>query len=333
MDRVGCAVIGLGTIGREHAAILGASSAADLLCCCDLEPSAQERVPSGVAFTPDPSEALSAPGLEAVFVCTPESAHRTIVEHALERGLDVFCEKPVAATLEDADAMIAAASGSRGRLVIGHVLRFDPRYAIVHSRLADGELGEVVHIFARRTSWAAEGAMVHGRTSLALYLGVHDLDVLRWMVGDIDRVYAESGGAEVIGNGIPDSVVSTIRFVSGAVGLVELSWATPVEAGIQWDSRLAVHGTSGSAFVDIRETGVSLFSGRGVTFPDTSYWTETQGIPFGILRAEDEYFLRGVHASAPWPVSLADARAAVAVALAIDRSIAEGHPIAVRDLE
>jgi predicted dehydrogenase len=332
MEAVNCAVIGLGVIGREHAAILAASPAADLLLCCDLDANAEGRVPPGIAFSVDPDEALNRSGLEAVFICTPEFAHREIVEAALRRGVHVFCEKPLATTLDDADAMIAAAAESSGRLVVGHLLRFDPRYAIVHDRVAGGQLGEPVHIFARRTTWAAEGQMVRGRTSLPLYQGVHDLDVLRWIAGDINRVYAEAGGAGVIGDDIPDSVVSTVRFATGAVGLFELSWATPVESGIEWDSRLAVHGTKGSAFVDIRETGVSIFAGNGVAFPDTGYWTASQGLPFGILRAEDEYFLHGCRASAPWPVELADARAAVTVALAMDRSIEEGRPIMVSDM-
>ena len=331
MDAVTCAVIGLGVIGTEHAAILAASPAAELLFCCDLDPSAEERVPPGVAFVTDPDEALHHPQLDAVFICTPEFAHRELVEAALVRGLHVFCEKPLATTLDDADAMIAMASSSR-RLVVGHLLRFDPRYATVHDRMSNGALGKPVHIFARRTTWAAEGQVVRGRTSLPLYQGVHDLDVLRWIVGEIDRVYAEAGGAGVIGDDIPDSVVSTVHFVNGAVGLVELSWATPVESGIEWDSRLAVHGTRGSAFVDIRETGVSFFAGEGVMFPDTSYWTAAQGLPFGVLRAEDEFFLLGCRAKAPWPVELADARAAVAVALAMDRSVAEGGPILVSEM-
>lgn len=333
MDAVKCAVIGLGVIGTEHAAILAASPAAELLYCCDLDASAEERVPSGVAFFTDPVEAFDRPGLDAVFICTPEFAHRELVESALRREFDVFCEKPLATTLEDTDAMIAMATESSRRLAVGHLLRFDPRYASVHDRMANGKLGQPVHIFARRTTWAAEGQMVRGRTSLPLYQGVHDLDVLRWIAGDIDRVYAEGGGAGVIGDDIPDSVVATVHFANGAVGLFELSWATPVESGIEWDSRLAVHGTKGSAFVDIRETGVSFFAGEGVMFPDTSYWTTAQGLPFGILRAEDEYFLLGCRAKAPWPVELADARAAVAIALAMDRSIAEGQPILVSDMD
>lgn len=332
MDAVSCAVIGLGVIGTEHAAILAASPAADLLVCCDLDPNAEERVPPGAAFTGDPEEALNFPGLEAVFVCTPEFAHRGLVVRALERGLDVFCEKPLATTLEDVDAMIATAAPSSRRLVCGHVLRFDPRYVTVHERMAGGRLGKPVHLFARRTTWAAEGLTVGGRTSLALYQGVHDLDVFRWIAGEIDRVYAEAGGAGVIGAGVPDSVVATLRFASGAVGLFELSWATPIGSGIEWESRFVVHGTAGSAFVDVRETGVSLFAGDGVMFPETTYWPKVYGVPVGILRAEDEYFLQGCRASLPWPVDLVDARAAVVAALAIDRSIAEGRPIFLLDV-
>ena len=333
MEPVRSAVIGLGVIGSEHAAILAASPMADLAVCCDLDPAAAGRVPSGTPFTTDVDETLDAAGLEAVFICTPEFAHRQAVEAALDRGLAVFCEKPFASTLEDADAMIERAQSRGGTLVVGHILRFDLRYLTVADGVRDGRLGRPVHLVARRTSWADEGRAVRGRTTLPLYLGVHDLDVFRWLAGDIDRVFAEAGGAGVVGEGIADTIAATVRFANGAVGLLELSWGTPRGSGIEWDSRLAYVGTEGSAYVDIVETGVSLFTPDGPSFPDTTYWPKAHDEPVGILRFEDERFLGLVRGRTTWPLSLGDARAAVAAALALDRSVAEGRPVALAEVE
>lgn len=332
MEPVRCALVGLGVIGTEHASILAATAMADLLVCCDLDLGAQSRVPAGASFTSDIDEALGVEELEAVLVCTPEFAHRAVVEAALDRGLAVFCEKPLASTLEDADAMIRMAEMRGGMLVVGHILRFDLRYLAVAEAVQAGRLGRAVHLVARRTSWLDEGVAVRGRTTLPLYVGVHDLDVFRWLAGDVDRVFGEAGGAGVVGDGIPDSVVATVKFVSGAVGLLELSWGTPRGSGIEWDSRLAFIGTEGSAYVDIMETGVSLFTPDGPSFPDTTYWPTTYGEPFGILRFEDERFLELVRHERPWPLSLDDARAAVAMAVALDRSVSEGRPVTLSEV-
>ncbi len=332
MEAVKCAVVGLGLIGTEHAAVLAGSPAADLAVCCDVDPQAKGRVPDGVPFTTVLDEALAAPGLEAVFVCTPEFAHRPTVEAALARDLHVFCEKPLAASLEDANAMIEAANRRGGGLDVGHILRFDLRYIELWRAVRSGKLGRCVHVVARRNSWDTEGKAVRGRTTLPLYLGVHDLDVLRWLAGDIARVYAEAGGAGVVGEGIHDTVAATLRFDSGAVGLLELSWGTPSQTGIEWDSRLAFIGSEGSAYVDIAETGVSVYTAQGPQFPDTTYWPRTYGAPSGILRTEDEHLLLRVRDGRPWPLTLEDARAALVAALAMDRSIAEERPVSLTEL-
>jgi predicted dehydrogenase len=120
MKPVRCAVVGLGMIGQEHAAVLAASPLADLLACCDIDTEAARRAPAGVPVTEHFGELLDLPELEAVFVCTPQETHRHVATRALRRGLFVFCEKPVAHTLTDADTLIAEPEAQAGRLVIGH---------------------------------------------------------------------------------------------------------------------------------------------------------------------------------------------------------------------
>ena len=333
MEPVGCAVVGLGPMGSEHAAVLAHSAAARLLVCCDLDPRTQSRSPDGCDFTTDLEAALNRPGLEAVFVCTSERTHRDPVVAALGRGLAVFCEKPYAATLRDCDTMTATAASTGTLLVIGHILRFDPRYLAVAEALGSGSLGRPVHLSARRTSWLSEGRMVDGRTTLPLYLGVHDLDVFRWLAGDIERVYAEGGGASLVGTGISDTVLATVRFRSGAVGAIELSWATSVESGIEWDSQLEVVGSAGTAYVDIAKTGVAVYTSAGPRFPETTYWPRTHSLPSGILHTQDEHFLRAVRKTAVWPQSLVDARAAVAGAIALERSMVLSRPVAMSEVE
>jgi predicted dehydrogenase len=157
---VRCAVIGVGMVGGVHAAILHACAEADLLACCDTDPAREEVTPGGVAFHTDLDATLATPGLEAVFVCTPQHLHRPVVEQALGRGLAVFCEKPMASTLEDADAMIRAAEAAPSVLVIGHTLRFSPDYVAVHEAVSGGEIGAVVHMAARWNAPDFEGRII-----------------------------------------------------------------------------------------------------------------------------------------------------------------------------
>lgn len=347
---VRCGVIGLGLMGAFHAGVLAAMGRADLAVACDLRPGAADSCPPGVRFTTSVSDALDEPGLEAVLVCTPDHLHREVVEEALRRGLHVLCEKPLASTLRDAEAMAAAAADAGRRLVAGHVLRFDPRYVLVRKRAAEGELGDPVHLVARRNSSIVEGRHLASRTTLALYLAVHDLDVMQWIAGArIDRVYAES--ASVPGLQGHASVVSTVHFENGAVGLSEVSWALPERSGLIFgDVSLAYVGRDACAYIDGRHPGLEIFGGptrsgerpdgdaagswleesRGVVeVPDYLYTADVDGVQTGPYVAELEHFLLGVRDGRPAAISVEEAVSALRVALAVQSSLDRGQPVAV----
>lgn len=331
MTPVRCAVVGLGMIGVEHAAILCALPDAELLVVCDTDHGRSEAVPQGVGFTTELREALDAPGLEAVFVCTPQHSHAPVVEAALERGLAVFCEKPMAAGLDDADAMIAAADRHPGPLVIGHTLRFDPDYIAVRDAVAAGELGQVVSLSARWNAPDYEGRIISGRTTVPVEMCIHDLDVMRWLAGDIEAVYAEASPLQVTGPG-PDAVVGTVRFRSGAVGALDHNWIMASGSGLASDHRLAVFGTEGSAYVELRDTPAVVFGKDATRRINSKYRASANGVPFGALAAEDSYFVGMVRDGRPWPLTLADARAALVAALALDTAARLGRPVPLKEI-
>jgi predicted dehydrogenase len=317
-----CAVVGLGLIGREHVAALATARDAELVLGIDADPSAAARLPAGAAFATG-LDALAEGRPDAVIVATPEPAHRVAVEAALAAGAAVLCEKPLASTLEDADAMLAAALASGRFLAVAHTLRFDARYRAVAARIEDGELGGILSLSARRAMTAPEGALYAGRTTLALCLGVHDLDVFRWLAGDAVRVYAETGPS-TLRAGAADTVVATLRLASGAVASLELCWAMPVAAGVVWDTHLVVTGSEGSAYLELRG------GAGGDLAPELGYVADVAGVPTGVVRVQDEHFLRAVRDPATWPgAEPADARRALELALAIDRSAASGKPVEV----
>jgi UDP-N-acetylglucosamine 3-dehydrogenase len=330
MKPVRCAVVGLGMIGQEHAAVLASSPLAELLACCDLDPGAAARAPAGVPVTADLGELLDLPELEAVFICTPQETHRQIATRALQHGLFVFCEKPVAHALEDADALLTLPQAQAGLLVIGHTLRFSPDYLAVHKAVAGGSLGRVVSMAARRCVPGFEGKLIAGRTSLAIEVGVHDIDIMRWLAGDVETVYAEAARMGVTGPGLTDAVVGTIRFASGAVATIEINWIMSSASALKSDYRLAVFGTKGSAFAEFHAPAVRVF---GAEAARTGWRDDVHGSQSGALVTEDEHFLAVVRGIRSWPLTLADARAAMAVAIALDESVASGRPVRVAERE
>ena len=253
--RVRCALVGVGVMGREHAAILATSMLADLAVCVDVDPAARERTPPGVAFTTSLDEALATPGLEALFIATPQPFHEEAVRAGLERGLHVFCEKPIAHTLESADRDRRPGGGAPGRLVIGHMYRFDPRWISLHRAVEDGRLGRLVHLSCHGYTPDYEGRALADHTSLANENSIHGLDLLQWLGGPIERVYGEASRTGVAGEGQVDSIAVTLRFASGAIGTIETDWAMPSATGLSGELHVSAVGSEGVAWIDARDSG------------------------------------------------------------------------------
>jgi predicted dehydrogenase len=331
MEAVRCAVIGVGMMGAEHAAILARSPSAALVVACDTNPSVAAAVPPGVPLVADLEQALDTPGLEAVIIATPQANHRAAVAAALDRGLAVLCEKPIAHTLADADAIVAMGCRPGARLVIGHMYRFDPRYQAIAAAVRAGELGRPVQLTSRGNVPDFEGRILAGRTTLANENGVHVFDLFQWLAGPIERVYGEASATDVLGAGLVDSIVVTVRFASGAVGMYATSWIMPSDLGYASEHVFSLQGATGLAWIDARVPDTGMVGPRGTRFTGALAFRDPTGVPYGLYRTELEAFLAGVRDPSrwSWPVTLEEARSALAVALAADRSMREGRPVMV----
>jgi predicted dehydrogenase len=321
MNRPICtAVIGLGTMGSTHARILASCSQAKLLKCCDVDPGRESSSPDGVPFTDDLNEVAADPRLEAVVIATPAESHREIVERFVARGVAVLCEKPIAASLDDADAIVAASEESEGRVFIGHVMRFDRRYKEIHRHMANGSLGAPIYIAAWLNSDTTERDYYAPRTTLARELAVHHLDIFRWLTGEIACVYAESTTLPVSGGPLEAALVSTVRFVSGAIGVLEVSWAQPAQRDV--DAGLSLVGTLGTARAN--NWGCEI-----VTDASPSSLNPVPDASLDAVQNEIKTFLRCVRSEESWPLRVADARAALAASLALERSLKRHAPVEV----
>lgn len=331
MRAIGCAVVGLGMIGREHVRILRAHPRADLRAVFDLAPAVrEEHAADGFPVVDDIRSVLEAPGLEAVWICTPQASHRDLVEAALDRGLHVMCEKPIAADLADA-RRLAARDGSGPLLAIGHTLRFQDQFLRLKRAVDAGALGELVQLSAIRNVPDYEGRILSGRTTPAIEVAVHDIDMMLWLAGPAADVVAATPAATPCGDG-PDAVSGLIRFASGAVGTIAANWITPAATGLPLVQTFSVFGTKGTATIDTSMGSLRMFGAEGAAFPDASYLSEAYGVWGGALAVEDAHFLACVGDGARWPVTLTEAVAALETAIALDAAATTGHRVPVGDV-
>ena len=148
------AIIGTGGMGSVHATGIAHDPDVELRWTVDLDLPRAEALATttGATATASMAEALADPDVDAVLIALPTSLHRMATEAAAKAGKHVFCEKPIARTAEDGQAMVAACEAAGVTLMIGHVVRFFPEYARIKEILDSGELGQVATVRASRTN-------------------------------------------------------------------------------------------------------------------------------------------------------------------------------------
>lgn len=239
MIRVG--VIGTGAMGQNHVRIYREMEDVELAGISDVD---QQRVEAmAVQFNTkgftDYKE-MFAEGLDAVSIVVPTKLHKQVVLDALEAGLNVLVEKPIADTLENADLMIEAAKKAGKILMVGHIERFNPA-VIKLKELIDSEiLGKVVSISTRRVGPYNPRIRDVG---VILDIGVHDIDIVSYLYGRrVNHVYAVAG-ADI--HSFEDHASIILRMDHEFAGVVETNWLTPHKV-----RKLTAIGIKGVAYLD-----------------------------------------------------------------------------------
>lgn len=331
-EQLGAAVIGLGMMGERHARIWAELPNTRLVSVYDIVPERAEEIAGqlGCAAAVSLAEAVAAPGVDLVSVCTDDQSHREACVVAAEAGKHVLVEKPLATTLEDCDAIIAACAAAGVKLMTGHVCRFDPRYVRCREAVAAGEVGSVVQVFARRNNILPSGRRIGPRTSVAFFLGVHDIDLVQWITGErITRVHAESTSKVLADIPADDSIMTVFRLEGGGVGALETCWVIPEGSPNSLDARLEVVGTLGRVAARAGSEEFEQASAERSRRLDIIYWTEMHGRAHGALTRQLEHFAQCVAHDLEPAISAEDARSAVEVATAIHRSLESGAPVAM----
>jgi predicted dehydrogenase len=248
--RLAIGLAGLGRMGRIHAANLAARCAsARLACVYDVDAARAAAVAEGldVPWTASYDELLAA--CDAVAVATSTGSHAGLTIAAAAAGKHVFCEKPI--SLDRAAALGTIDAVARAGVVfqVGFHRRFDPDWVAANERIQAGELGEVT-LFrtSLRDMTPPDPAYLTGSGGFFVDVTVHDLDVARWMVGEVVEVTAHGAAADpaFAAIGDIDTAVVVLRFANGALGVIDNSRA----ARYGYECSTEVMGTRATARID-----------------------------------------------------------------------------------
>lgn len=330
MRTIGYGIIGLGFFGEKHAKVAATLPNVRLHALCTRNDQRRRQIKRRLNVPRDYRdyhELLADPEIEAVSVVTHVDDHLEPTLAALKAGKHVLLEKPMARRTADCDRMIAAADRADKILMVGHICRFNPRYAVVRQRIAAGEIGRIVSMYARRNIPAAVSKRVLEKVGPLLGDGVHDTDLMLWMSGaKIETAYAQTQCVRGLTH--PDIGWAMYRFDTGATGVIENVWFLPPGTPFRIHEQLEIIGTEGTVYVYGGDTNVVIQGRSGTESPETLYWTEMHGAPVGALRSEMEYFVGCVaRGEKPSIVTPAEARSAVAAIIAAERSAATGKVV------
>ena len=329
-DRVRWGVIGLGWFGEVHADNLAEMPDIDLAGLCTRRPERLSEIADRLGIErryTDYRELLDDDTIDAVSITTHVYDHRDIAVDALKSGKHVLLEKPMAGTVADCDAIIAAAEEAAGLFMVGHICRFDPRVTLAKEAIQAGRLGKIVSMHARRNLSKAIGRMVLDDISALMGDGIHDADLMLWFSGArVTSVYAQE--VHPGDNKYPDAGWSIARLDTGAVAVVESVWHLPESTPYAIDARMEIIGTEGALYINCGEAGLAIHDAQGVKMPDTMYWPRPLGSYTGILQDELRYFANCIRAGeAPSRITPAESRAAVAWMAAATESASSGNVV------
>jgi predicted dehydrogenase len=329
---IGIGLVGLGFMGRRYARFISRIEGMELVGVCDIDARVATEVAaeSGGRVYADAAALAADPAISGVIVCTPEDRHLEPAMAAIAAGKAVMVEKPIAHTLAAARTIAGAAAEQGLPLLVAHLLRFEPRWVAARQRLAARASGDVVSVTTRRIGNVLDQDILRGRTSIPLYYGVHEFDVMHWYAGaEATTITARkhTGALRAVGFNNDDVYSAVLTFANGVLGNPELGWHVPATAVAARTSGVTVVGTNGMIRIEQGDTGFECWTEQGLERGlDTTFWLEAYGIPGGALGLEIRHFADCVRGREP-AISPTDAIDALRLSLAMEASVEQGTTI------
>jgi len=254
-DRIRVALVGLGTMGRNHLRVLMQRPDVEVVAVADPDRISRERAValSGARGYDDVVPLFSEERVDAALVAAPTTMHLSAGRAALEAGVPLLVEKPLAATIAEAEELVSLAGSKGVPLQVGHIERFNPAVTALTDRLAGGALSRTFSIKTLRAGPLPDRIRDVG---VAVDLATHDVDIICHLAGARpDRVYAEI--TQQVHTTHEDLLFALLRFPDGLVGLLDVNWLTPEK-----QRRLVVLGEEGMFQVDYLTQRLTFTRGR-----------------------------------------------------------------------
>lgn len=334
-DRLNIAVIGTGRMGSVHCRNLVRSiPQANVVAICDIRLDVAQAVADELSIprvVADYHELLADPSIPAVLIATSTDTHWFIMSDAARAGKHIFCEKPLALDLPSIDSALAAVEAAGVKLQVGFNRRFDPSFLRVRELVASGAIGRpcILRIASRDPE---PPSVAYAKASGGMYLDmtIHDFDMARFLVGEVEEVYAM--GSVLVAPWLAeaddvDTDIVTLRFANGALGVIDNSR----QAVYGYDQRLEVFCSAGIAMADNQAVDTVV---RGDTFGMHA------ALPprFFMQRYPETYvnevreFIDCVLHDRPPSVTGQDGKLAVLMGYAAERSRRENRPVRLSEI-
>ena len=332
-DNIGVAFLGVGRMGITHLKTLAGIRNAHVVVVADPDIDVArhgQKVSLADRATTDSLDAIGDPAVEAVVIVTPTSTHAALIEAALRAGKAIWSEKPIALSLAETDRVVRIWRETGLPVQLGFMRRFDPGYVRAKELIDAGQLGRIEQFrSASRDTYPPPLSFIKNSGGSFLDMSVHDFDLARFLVGEIEEVSA--WGSVLIddrfaeGSDI-DTAVTMLRFENGALGVVEMSR----RSAWGYDIRTEVAGADGKVVVEAAQKTTATFSRRFgfegdhfESFPDRFE---------AAYRIELETFFRTLGEGGTPAPGPEEALATLRVAVAARQSWQEGRPIRVADV-
>lgn len=332
-DRIRTAVLGVGAFGEVHARTYHESEVADLVCVCDLNADRAKEIAAKYRceYTTNSQEIADDNSIQVVSVATPDFAHREPCLQMIEAGKHILVEKPLATTVEDAEAISRAAVQKGVRLMTDFQNRWNPPFVHAKQVLDSGQLGYPVSAYIRlsnhitvsdRISWSA-------KSGPQWFLGPHVVDLIRWLFGQEARRVFASGRREILkarGVDTYDAIHAQVVF-DDAFATIEVAWIIPPSwPGL--DFRMDFLGSKGKIEVEPTHQCVAV-GGERFHWPFILGQQVAYDRLYGFFREPIIHFLDCIRHDKPFLVEAGDGLMVTRIIVAIERSLQSGKVVEI----
>jgi myo-inositol 2-dehydrogenase/D-chiro-inositol 1-dehydrogenase len=357
-DGIGLAVVGCGTVGRIRSVLAREHPAVDWLGLCDVDEGTARALAEDTDadfVTTHLDELMGREEVTAVVVATAENEHVTPIMSAVDLGVPLFIEKPLATDPVESARVLTAIDEAGVDAVIGYTQRFRRRFQTVKQRLRDGQIGDVTSVvtraFMNRMVPDATLRKTSQRTSLTpmVVSGTHSLDMCMWLMEPREpvEVYARSTDKVLAEMGTKDSTFGLFTMDDGAIWSMNISWALPtVWPGAVYGLEIGIVGTRG--VIDIEDTHRDVilateipqpagYTSKGYE-PDSQRYVDfigsyppgdvSDGLLWGPMREETMTWFHRLTTGVETPHATAlDGHRNLILTMAMDRSARTGGPV------